>query len=272
MDIGSAFTYVFDDKDWVKKLAVGGMIAALSTIMSTVLIGIVLSLALEGYRYQAFKYVREGQAVPLPEWSAFGAFLAKGAKIFVIRLVYNLPALLVACPVIAVYSTSFVDTNLDPELLNRLTTLSRLCWTCLLPLLALLGNALFPAALIHYAQDEKLSSAFRFGEIFSFIRRNIGDYLITVLLAFVAGLVATLGIIFCLVGGIFLPPFGPSWSAVIFMASWRPFRSIIGPPGQILSSGLCSGRTRPDLIFGLLFVSYLCLETRSLNLASGLVS
>ena len=42
MDIGSAFTYVFDDEDWIKKVAIGGGVTILAFVLSFVLIGVAL--------------------------------------------------------------------------------------------------------------------------------------------------------------------------------------------------------------------------------------
>ena len=42
MDIGSAFTFVFDDEEWVKKLAIGGVILLVGLVTSLILVGIVI--------------------------------------------------------------------------------------------------------------------------------------------------------------------------------------------------------------------------------------
>lgn len=202
MDIASAFTFVFDDKEWLKKLAIGGGLALVAAIMTPVIVGLALTFPLDGYRLQVLKNVRDGQPLPLPEWNQFGDFFRMGLMVFIIRLVYNLPALLVACPLIAIYvATPFLE--LDPEFTSTLNLISIACWSCLLPLLALVGNALFPAALIRYAEQETLASAFQFREVFSFISSHLSDYVIALLLALVAGTIASFGFIICLVGVLF---------------------------------------------------------------------
>ena len=60
MDIGSAFTFMFDDEEWVKKLAIGGGIAFLGSVLSGVFIGVVLFLPLIGYTLETIKRVRDG--------------------------------------------------------------------------------------------------------------------------------------------------------------------------------------------------------------------
>jgi hypothetical protein len=67
----------------------------------------------------------------------------------------------------------------------------------------LIGVVLFPAALIHYVQYESLGAAFRFREIFSFISKNLGDYVIVILLGFAAQFIASLGLMLCGIGFLF---------------------------------------------------------------------
>lgn len=199
MDIGSAFTYVFDDQDWIKKLAIGGGIAFVGLILSPILVGLALFLPIGGYMLQTLKNVRDGQPTPLPEWTDFGSLFSKGLMVFVIALVYNIPALLIAC---ASAGVNFATQQLDPDTAAALGFVA-ICLSCVQIILSLLGNAILPSALIRYAQYDTLGSAFQFGEIFSFIRGNIGDYIIALLLSWVAQLIAGFGIILCVVGVFF---------------------------------------------------------------------
>lgn len=196
MDIGSAFTFAFDDPDWIKKLAIGGGIILAGTILFPILIGIALFLPVGGYMLETLKNVRDGQPTPLPEWSDFGGLFSKGLMVFVIALVYNIPAFLILCASIGI---SMGGQQLGTDTANALVFVT-VCLNCLQIILSLLGNALVPAALIRYAQYDTLGSAFQFREIFSFISANIGDYIIAILLSWVAGLVAVFGLILCVVG------------------------------------------------------------------------
>ena len=199
MDIGSAFTFMFDDQDWIKKIAIGGGITLAAVILSPILIGLVLILPLSGYMLETLKNVRDGRPIPLPEWSDFGNLFSKGLMIFVIGLVYNLPALLVSCLSAGV---NIAAPNLDSDMAEMMVVVAG-CLSCVQVILSLLGNALLPAAIIRYAQYETLGSAFQFGEIFSFVSKNIGDYIIVILLGWVASLIAVFGIILCVIGVVF---------------------------------------------------------------------
>ncbi len=207
MDIGSAFTFMFDDQDWIKKIAIGGGITLGALILSPILIGLALFLPISGYMLETLKNVRDGRPLPLPEWTDFGYLFSKGLIVFVIGLAYNLPAILVSC---ASAGANIAAPELDPDIAETLAYVS-VCLSCLQIILSLLGSALLPAALIRYAQYDTLGSAFQFGEIFSFITGNIGDYIIAVLLSWVAGLIAGFGVILCLIG-VFFTGF---WSVLV---------------------------------------------------------
>lgn len=203
MDIGSAFTYMFDDKDWIKKIAIGGVAMLLGIV-------IVPILTVYGYMLQTLKNVRDNQPTPLPEWSDLGTLTLKGLMVILIGVVYSLPALIPYCLLIAV---SVAAPQADSDVANTLGILSS-CLACIALIFVLVASVIFPAAVIRYAQYDTFGSAFQLREIFSFISSNIGDYTIVVLLMLVAQFIAQFGIILCLVG-IFLTGF---W-AILVMAN-----------------------------------------------------
>jgi len=195
MDIGSAFTFMFDDEEWVKKLAIGGGIAFLGSVLSGVFIGVVLFLPLIGYILETIKRVRDGQP-GLPEWNDFGGLFMKGLMVFLIGLVYAIPLLIFVCLFLIVIFGG-QQTNSD---LTGILSFLMICLSCLLLFFILLINLIIPAAIIRYAQYDTFSSAFQIGEIWNFIKNNIGDYIIVILLTLLAGLLGQLGFIVCIVG------------------------------------------------------------------------
>ncbi|MEM7034880.1 MAG: DUF4013 domain-containing protein, partial [Chloroflexota bacterium] len=171
----------------------------LASITTPILLGLALFLPINGYMLAVLKNSRDGQTVNLPEWDDIGGLFATGWRVLVIQIVYHIPALLLACPAIALaIAPGFVD--IDPDLVTTLTTTSTLLNACIVPLLSILGTAIYPAALIRYAETDRLGAAFEFGAVFRFISNNIGNYLIVFLLVMVGGTIATFGLIFCFVG------------------------------------------------------------------------
>jgi hypothetical protein len=198
MDIGSAFTFMFDDEEWVKKLAIGGGIALVGAILSPILVGIVLFLPLMGYMLETLKNVRDGQT-RLPEWADFGNLFVKGLMLFLIGLVYQIPVIILACMAGGV---NIAMAQADSDVAQALSILS-VCFSCLQIVVSLVVSAIMPAAFIRYAQYDTFGSAFQFGAIFKFIGANIGNYIIAVLLTWVAGMLAALGLIVCIIGVFF---------------------------------------------------------------------
>lgn len=199
MDIGSAFTYMFDDEEWVKKIAIGGAVALVAAILSPVLIGIILFLPLSGYMVETLRNVRDGQARPLPEWNDWGGFFKSGLMVAVIAIAYNIPAIILACGGGIIQG---VAPQMDADVAESLTFVA-ICLNCIQFLVSIICNFFVPAAIIRYAQFDTIGAAFQFGEIFNFIKTNIGDYIIVFLLNWVAGILAALGLILCFVGVFF---------------------------------------------------------------------
>jgi hypothetical protein len=200
---------MFDDQDWIKKIAIGGGITLAALILTPILVGLALFLPLSGYMLETLKNVRDGRPTPLPEWTNFGDMFSKGLMIFVIGLVYNLPSILFSC-ISGGINIAVANPDIDPDIAATLGIVSA-CVSCLQIIVSLAGNALLPGAIIRYAEFGSLGSAFQFGEIFNFIKNNIGDYIIVVLLGWVAGLIAAMGLILCIVG-VFFTGF---WSVLV---------------------------------------------------------
>lgn len=202
MDIGSAFTYVFDDEDWIKKLAIGGGIAIAGVILLPVLLlGLVLFLPLSGYMIRVIQNVRDGQPKPLPEWTNFGELFKVGFFVTVIAIIYQLPAIVFSCAsTFAQLAPQMAD--MDSDLVGTMAIVAT-CLNCVQIILSLAASVLLPAAWIRYAQNESFGAAFQFGEIFSFISGNIGDYIIAILLSWVASFIAFFGFILCVIGVFF---------------------------------------------------------------------
>ncbi len=201
MDIGSAFTFMFDDEDWIKKLAIGGGILFGALILSPVLIGLLLFLPVSGYMIEVVKNVRDGQTRPLPGWSDFGGLFKTGLFVFLIGLVYYIPVILLSCGSTGVQLIPQL-AEMDSDAAGMFGFVA-ICLNCVQFLLSIAVGFMMPAAMIRFAQYETFGSAFQFGEIFSFISANLGDYIVVFLLTWVAGLLAGFGVILCLIGVFF---------------------------------------------------------------------
>ena len=190
MDIGKAFTYVFEDEDWVKKVLIGGVIN---------LIPIVGFFFTAGYMLETIKNVMEGRPLPLPEWDDWGGKFMKGLMAAIIGLVYSLPVIvLTLC-----FTGVIVVTGQNEDTANAVVSIAMSCIQCVNLLYVLAVMVVSPAILSKYAEAWELGAAFRFGEIFSLIKDNIGTYLLVLVITLLAGIIGNLGGIACGVGALF---------------------------------------------------------------------
>jgi hypothetical protein len=189
MDVGSSFSYMFQDEDWIKKILIGGVVGLIP----------IVNFAAIGYMIQIIRNVRDGQTLPLPEWDEFGKYFVDGLWVFLIFLVWAIPIIVVAC-LQGAGTAALAEAGDDAA--NAFGIVSA-CFTCVMVLWGLVIAAVSPAILVLFAEEGEFMAGFRFGELFEIIRANVGNYIIVILLIWVAGLIASLGVILCVIGVIF---------------------------------------------------------------------
>jgi hypothetical protein len=202
MDIGKAFTFVFDDEDWIVKILIAAAILLVGILLGVLVIpAIVAGALLAGYSVEITRRVIHGNPQALPEWDNWGDLLADGIKAIVIGIVYALPVIiLIVC--------LGVPIGVLAEDAEVLSSLLSVLLSCLSFLWAIVMSLLLPAAIAFYAAAGELSAAFRFGEVFAFVRDNLKTYLITFLMSWVASFVGGLGSLVCGVGALVTSPYG----------------------------------------------------------------
>lgn len=200
-DVLRPFTYVFDDPNWVPKILIGGLFI----LASIVLIGIFFVL---GYVARLTRNVIAEVAVPLPEWDDIGDFFAEGVRLFLIGVVYCLP-ILGLCFFFMI--PMVISGNAHSEAIRAIATGVGMMFWCLMMPISLALAVWLPAALLMAVVRQDFGAAFEFGRIAQFIRANIANYLIAVVIYFVARFAAGAGIILCVIGVIFTG----FWSALV---------------------------------------------------------
>lgn len=190
LNISRSFTYMFEDESWIMKIVIGGILLFIPIVNFLVI----------GYMLETLKRVADGVDIPLPEWADFGGKFIKGLMVFVIGFVYTIPIWLVAC---VVYGLLAVAGVAESDAMASLAGLISTCASCLYLIWMIVVWLVMPAALIKYAVTGELGSAFRFGELFSFISGNIANYIVAIILAAVAVFVAYFGVIACFIGVLF---------------------------------------------------------------------
>jgi hypothetical protein len=212
VDFGRAFTSVTEDPDWIKKVLIGGAFVLLSSI----LVGVPFVL---GYFSRTLRNAVAGAARPLPDWDDLGGLFSEGLRLAAVYLVYLLGVFLVfgalGCLIMspAMLLGGARTSDFDPS--QAIGAIGGLAMVALygLFMLASLAMALYmPAALARAALRGTVADGFAWRPIVDFIKANLGNYLLSILVYLAASLLAQFGVILCCVG-IFPAVF---WSYMVF--------------------------------------------------------
>jgi hypothetical protein len=216
MDIGKAFSYVFEDPEWLKKVGIGGLVSIVP----------IVNFAAIGYMLTTMKNVADGQAQPLPEWSDFGGFFMKGLYAFVGILVYFLPAIVIYCCVailtaVASGGVSSVNQNAG-DAVGTVLALATTCLSCVVGLYSFVAGLTLYAPLTRFAMsNNQLNLFWDFRGNLDFVQKNLGGYFMALLVSWLAYIVGGFGIILCVVGVFFTYFWAGQVAAYLFGQFWK---------------------------------------------------
>ena len=210
MDIGKSFSYIFQDKDWLKKVLIGSLILVVSLPFTFVLVGFLGLAIVSGYTLEVLRNVRRGIVQPLPEWrDKWSEWLILGLKLWLVLFVWSLPALVLS----GFNSLGNQMMWTDSDLLSVFGGLMVAVVACLSLIWWIIVALATPAITIRMAETEDVGSAFKIDSIYVFTKRHIGEVIIAVLMTIAATIVALTigtfaGILLCFVGWIVTIPAG----------------------------------------------------------------
>ncbi len=188
MNFGLAFSYVFKDKEWFKKVIIPTLVG---------LIPILGQFVVTGWGLQAAKNVIDGKSEDALPNLDFGADLGRGFMAAVITAIYSLPAAIV----FGLSSGLFAFTETADETMGIFLMILGGCLGLFGLLFAILAAFWGMVAVANYVAKGEFGAAFKFKEIFGLIKNSFGSWLLVVLGQIVAmGFIAPLGVIACGVG------------------------------------------------------------------------
>lgn len=195
MDFGLAFSYVFKDEGWFKKVAIPALCG---------LIPIIGPMIVSGWSLKAAKNVMDGNAEnALPELD-FGADLGRGFMAGLITAIYNIP---VAILVAAASGLFTAGANADEGVSILLFILGG-CAGLIGVLLMIFIVFLSVVALANYIATGQFGAAFRFKELFGMLK-SFGAWALVVLGSIIGlGIIAPLGAIACGIGALLTLAYG----------------------------------------------------------------
>ncbi len=192
MDFGKAFTFPFEDQDWLKKLGIAALI---------LIIPILGTIVVAGWMLELMRRVINRDPQPLPDWNDFGGYVMKGLQALVVGLVYSLPMILVsACQ--QVITMGLANQNSGDDAAAMAGAGIAVCLGCFSLIYGLFLGVVLPAAFGQLAATGQIGSAFRIGEVFGLVRAAPGAYIMVLLGTILAGIIGSLGLILCIVGAL----------------------------------------------------------------------
>ena len=236
MGVGKSIGYVFEDKKWTNKLLIGMLVSIVP----------IINFALLGWVIDIMRNVSRREPLPLPEWGDFGDKFVKGAILFVVGLIYSLPALIITCPLFFVPFTRGDFGRDGQQALGSLIAGTALLFTCAIAIYALLLSFLMPAIYLNFARKGTFSACFELGAIWRIMSKNLGDYIVAWLIIIVVGIAASF--LIGIVGGVlaFIPCCGWILAWILFGVTTVWILAVFGhlfgqigaePPGQSIVPG-----------------------------------
>ncbi|MCL5291356.1 MAG: DUF4013 domain-containing protein [Actinobacteria bacterium] len=206
MDYNKAFTFIFNDPEWVKKALIFIVLSIFSFLIIPYLIA-------SGYFIQTIRRVSAGEE-GLPEWDDWGGLLTIGFKAFIIGAIITVPAIVL----IGIFSFGAIVSAMS----NSSTGLGlfgggALVGIFLVSIYALVVACVGPAMIMQFARTDSIGAAFNVSEVLKIITDNLTDYVIAV--AIMIGLffaVSLAGSVIPLVGSLIFMPYAYEVSAHFF--------------------------------------------------------
>lgn len=189
MNFGLAFSYVFKDKDWFKKVIIPALCS---------LIPVVGQFVVAGWGLKATKNVIDGKMEDALPNLEFGADLGRGFMAAVITAIYSIPvAIFLAIAGVLMGGGSSIDDGIVGIILMLLGV----CFGLFALLLGILIAFMGVAGIANYVAKGTFGAAFKFNEIYGLVKKSFGSWLLVILGQILAlGFIAPLGTIVCGIG------------------------------------------------------------------------
>jgi hypothetical protein len=192
-DFGKPFSYVFDDPDWLTKILIGGLFY----IAGFLLIGWFFIL---GYVARTTRNIVAGHPRPLPEWDNLGDYFGEGLRLFGVLLCTVIPITLLA---VGIMVPAGVLGSMDNEGAQAIGGLVSGGIVCLFVPITLTLWFFMPAMLLFAAVEQRFGAAFEFGRIWGFVKQNIGNYVLALVVYLIARFIGSFGVILLCIGFVF---------------------------------------------------------------------
>jgi hypothetical protein len=193
MELERAFTHIWEDEDWLTKVA----IAAALTLTG---IG---GLAVLGWASELSRRVANGEPDTLPTWDRIGDYFIIGLKYFGVTFVWSLPVVL-PLVVFAIATTGTTLVMEDPTPMVAVLSILNICLIGFFMLYIVAMSLIIPPLWVLLAEGMPFGEAVRPKNAWGLFKANAGGFLVAMLISWlVASVLGSVGAILCLVGTFF---------------------------------------------------------------------
>ncbi|MBU0731396.1 DUF4013 domain-containing protein [Patescibacteria group bacterium] len=189
-NVGEAFSYQFKEQGWVGTFLLGSLFVILCMFVVTIPF-------LIGYMIWNTRAVMEKNKELMPKWKNLGAMYMEGLKFFGASLGWGAPILIVIILMIVMGVLLAVYAN---EEVAIIFTLMMLIMNGFIMIYSIIIAFVAPVLYIKVASKEPYRNLYHLGEIWAFIKNNIGNIIIVLLLGWAAGLIVNVGMLVFFIG------------------------------------------------------------------------
>jgi hypothetical protein len=188
MDYGKIIKFPMEDKDWIMKVIIGGVLSIIP----------IVNFISSGYQLKVMKNAINKKP-GMPEWKGFMDLFVKGLIIFVIALLFMIVPLIIFGAIAGFSVISVVMGDLTNPYNIVLAILPALF---IGGILFLIIGFILPMAIAMYAKSDNFSDAFKFSEILNRIKSIFGEYLVSYIVIVIFGIILGLIMLIPVIGWI----------------------------------------------------------------------
>jgi len=188
MDYGKILRFPMEDKDWIMKIIIGGVLSIIP----------IINFIASGYQLKVMKNAIN-KTPGMPDWKGFMDLFVKGLIVFVIALLFMIVPLIIFGAIAGFSAISAVMGDLTNPYSVVMAILPALF---IGGILLLIIGFILPMAIAMYAKSDNFSDAFKFSEILNRIKSIFSEYLISYLIIVIFGIILGLIMLIPIIGWI----------------------------------------------------------------------
>lgn len=191
-DLKELFMFPVKDEQARKYLLIGALVA-----LASFFIPILPYLVLIGYSVQIARQVLRGETPHMIPWEDWGGMLKDGAKLLGVRLVYSIPILIVASPLmLGGIAMPFMAESMNGSEVDTFIAIFSIIMMggmCILIPISLPLAVIIPVAEMHVVDNDAFAAGFRFKEWWGILRANLGGFIAAFAIYYVISMVLAIG-------------------------------------------------------------------------------